>query len=304
MRAPLINPYHLITFYFVAKENSFTVAANNLCISQPAVSMQVKALERQFGVKLIHVKKKRVYLTAEGEALLPQAEGVYHSSIAAERLLLHHGESGCLRIGIATALTLHLFPLVERFRDRYPSARVTLREGTSLRLVEELLDFKHDLCLVASSGQPRKNLKVFHARQTEKMVLVASPESPIAQKNEVGWKDLEHYPLILHGEGSVARKRMLEQLEKRGLRPRIATEIDNISGMKRLIQQDKGVGLMYLPNVKDEVADDTLAILPFDCGEVQLGIDVVMRREAEIVAPCAAFLGLVEEHFGEDMEET
>ncbi|MDF1555943.1 MAG: LysR family transcriptional regulator substrate-binding protein [Deferrisomatales bacterium] len=120
----------------------------------------------------------------------------------------------------------------------------------------------------------------------------------------MGWKDLEHYPLILHREGAVARKRLLEPLEKRGLQPRIAAEIDNISGMKRWIQQGKDVGLMYLPNVKDEVADDTLAILPFDCGEVQLGIDVVIRREAEMVAPCAAFLALVEEHFGDDMGGT
>jgi DNA-binding transcriptional LysR family regulator len=120
MRAPLINPYRLITFYFVAREKSFTAAASNLCITQPAVSMQIKALEQQFGVKLIHVKKKRVHLTEEGELLLEQAAGVYHSSIAAERLLLHHGESGGLRIGVATALTLHLFPLVERVIDPHP----------------------------------------------------------------------------------------------------------------------------------------------------------------------------------------
>lgn len=70
-----LNLYHLITFYFVASEKSFSVAAEKLFLSEPAVSLHIKSLERCTGVKLLDVRRKRVYLTKAGGDPFPVCRG-------------------------------------------------------------------------------------------------------------------------------------------------------------------------------------------------------------------------------------
>lgn len=297
MRPPQINLSQLVTFYFVAKHQSFTLASEQLCITQPAVSTQLKSLEKQFGVKLIDVRRKKATLTREGELLFEYAEAIYHAAMRAERLLQQRGEDRQIRIGISAALTLYLLHLIDRFEELHPTVRVKVREGPSLRIVEELLDDKHDLCVVGALAEVRGKLDAYHLRQTERMVLVAAPDDPLAQLNQVRWEHLDRYPLILHCEGSVARKVILKEFQKRGIEANIVSEIDNIEGMRQLIRKGKGIGLMFLPNVREDIANRKLKILPFDSGDVQMGIDVLVRRGRAVPPPCKAFISLLEEHF-------
>ncbi|GAB4265816.1 MAG: selenium metabolism-associated LysR family transcriptional regulator [Deferrisomatales bacterium] len=293
MQAPRIHVSQLITFYFVARDRSITSASEALCLTQPAVSKQIKALEEQFGVKLIHVVRRRVVLTEEGERLFPHAEAACRAALGAERLLRFYGGGGVLRIGVAAALTLYLVRAIDRFKERYPSVRVTVREGPSLEVVRELRDFRHDLCLVASLREPAPDLDVHHVRLTEQVVFVSAPGNPLAKRRQVGWEDLEERPLILQGEGSMARKLVLEEFRKRHLSPRIAAEIDNVAGMKELVAQGKGIAPMTRPNVAEELARGTLVALPLDPGEAGLGIDVVLRRTADRSPLCDEFLDLL-----------
>lgn len=302
MKVPRINLDHLVTFFVVATETSFTVAAERLCISQPAVTMQVRALEECYGVKLIRVKKKRVHLTAEAELLLPLAEQVYHAAARAEELLEHHGRAKVLRIGVAPALAPYASPVIELFTEFHPSVRVVVREGSSLALLGELLDFRHDLCFVAAVGDGATDLKVHHLWHEEPMMLVAAPGNPLAEKSEVTWADLDGCPLILRGEGSVARKKILEEFSKRGLQPNIAAEVDSIAYIKQLIARRGAVALMFSPNVEEDLAKHTLHALPWQGGDIRVGVDVVLRRDADPSPSRSAFLGLMKKHFGDDFD--
>jgi DNA-binding transcriptional LysR family regulator len=300
MRLPRINLDQLVTFYFVATEKSFTAAAEKLCVSQPAVTMQMRSLEENHGVKLVHVKRKRVQLTPEGEMLLACAQEVYRGALRAEELLAHHGRARMLRVGVASALATYLFPAVDVFAQLYPTVRVVVREGPSLTLLEELRDFKHDLCFVAAVDEGAGDLDSYHLRHAERMMLVAARSSCLAEKAEVGWEDLDGCPLILHGEGSVARRLILEEFGKRGLRPNIAAEVDNIAYIKQMIERGGGVALMFAPNVEEEVEQHKLEALPWTGGDLRIGIDVVVRREAEPSPARSAFFTVLKKHFGED----
>ena len=103
-KPPKVSPDHLITYYFVAEGKSFKLAADLLSLSQPTVLLHIKALEAGFGVKLIHVKKKRVILTEAGETLLPYAKELYQQTKHAEMCLQTFREE-MLRIGIALTLS-------------------------------------------------------------------------------------------------------------------------------------------------------------------------------------------------------
>jgi DNA-binding transcriptional LysR family regulator len=130
------------------------------------------------------------------------------------------------------------------------------------------------------------------------MVLVASPEDVLARKRSVTWKELEGYPLILLGEGSAARDRILNEFEKRGLSPHIAADIDSVEGMKQLIAKGKGVGLMFPPNVSQEISVGKLTSVPLEGGDVKIDIDVVIHREVSLSPPAERFLALIRKHFG------
>jgi DNA-binding transcriptional LysR family regulator len=297
MKLAQINVQQLISFYHVAKEGSFSIASEKLFVTQPAVTQQIKALETQFGVKLINVKRKRVHLTQAGLKLVSYAEEVVNHVVAAEAFLNTYRLNN-LHLGVATTLMRFLTPIIDKFKELHPSVRVSLREGPSLTLIESMLDFKFDVCLVGTLQEINKKLRVTRFPEVEKMVLVANPDYLLGKKSHVSWEELATYPLILQSEGSTARAMMLKHFTERNLIPLIGAEVDNIECAKELARQKKGLALMFLPNVREELAQESLAIIPITDGEITLGIDIVQNEEMTMSPVIEAFLGVIQEHFG------
>lgn len=296
MRLPHINPQHIITFYFVAKETSFSLASEKLCITQSAVTQQIRALELQFKVKLVNVKRKRVYLTKAGEHLIGLAEQFLNQTMMIEDYLKSYTINN-LHLGIARSLTRYLTEIIEQFSELHPSVRVTVREGPSNVLAEELLDFQHDICLVGTLAQPNERLRVFRVPHVEKLIFVAGAACPLVAGQTAEWKDLARYPLILQSEGSLGRKTVLDQFKDRGLEPIIGTETDNVEWAKDLVRQGKGIALMFLPNVKEELERGILKILPIADSEVTYDIDILLNREIPQSPVMESFLGVIRERF-------
>lgn len=293
MISPSVNLNQLITFYFVAKCQSITQAADQLYITQPAVSMQIKALEAYLGVKLHHFKNRKVYLTEHGQQLLEKVENLYRATMEIEQLFGLASASGAFSIGMAGSIAMHFFPLVEKFKELHHPLRVAVRDGPSLRIIGEILDFKLDVGIVARLEEVPKELLVHRVVNRERMVLVSQPGRFAGFKRELTWSDLEGQPLIVHCEGSVVRKNVLAGFANRGVTPTIAAEVDNIEYMKRLVQQGVGSAFMFFPNVRSEAALNLLEVVPFSFGEVCLGVDVVMRKEQETNPLCEDFLTLI-----------
>jgi DNA-binding transcriptional LysR family regulator len=296
MKPPQINVQQLVSFYFVAKENSFSVASEKLCITQPAVTQQIKGLEERFGVKLINVKRKRVHLTKAGDRLVKYAEEIVNHVMMAENLLKSY-RVNYLHIGTATTLTLYLTPIIDTFKELFSSVMVSVREGPTQTLIEDLLDFEFDICLVATLQTVNKKLHVTRIPGVESMVLVASPDYPLVRKPEVKWEDLADYPLIIQSEGSVARETILEHFRSRNLAPMIGAEVDNVECAKQLARQKKGVALLFFPYIREDVALGKLTIIPVTDGEIKLGIDIVTHQEMPASPVLKAFMGLIQKHF-------
>lgn len=296
MKLPQINVQHLISFYFVAKEKSFSAASDKLFVTQPAVTQQIKALESQFAVKLVNVKKKRVYLTKAGERLLNYAEVIVNHVAMAENFLKSYRINN-LRVGVATTITVYLTPIIDKFKEMFPTVTVLVREGPSFEIVEDLIDFKYDICLTGTLPRIDKKLRVMRIPEMEKLVLVANPDFPLAKLPCVRWEDLVKYPLILQCEGSTAREAILHHFETRSLVPTIGAEVDNVECGKQLALQNKGLALMFYPYITEEVAQGRLVIIPVADDEIRLGIDVVTNQEAPASPLLKAFIDVIEKHF-------
>jgi DNA-binding transcriptional LysR family regulator len=296
LRPTRINISQLITFYFVGKEGNFSTAAERLCVTQPAVTKQIRALQNQFAVKLVQVKKRKVHLTEAGRKLLGYAEEIYYSAIKAESFL-QADRNDNFRVGISSSLTACLTPILDKFKKLNPSTLLSVKEGGSVQIVEELLDFQHDLCIVVSLFKVSGDVQVFRIPEIEEMVVVTSPDGPLSTKKHLTWSDLRAFPLILHRQGSIVRQLILDRFRERNIEVCQAANIDSIDYMKRLVQEGQGVALMLPSSVKEEVAAKRLKILPIAEGDFKLGIDVVIQKGMRLSPACKAFLGVLEAHF-------
>lgn len=293
-----VNPQHIITFYYVGAEKSFSTASDKLCITEPAVHQQIKALELQFGVKLIYVKKKRACLTKTGEKLFAYAEEFFNQAVIAENFLKGYTLNN-LHIAIASSLLLYFMPIIDKFKELHPQVQVIIQEGPSLILGEELLEYKHDICLIGSFNRFEK-LSVFRIPQVEEMVFIASPQHPLSKAREVTWEDIARWPLIIQRDGSMAREILNQHFRERGLKPSIGTEVGNPECIKGLAREMRGVALVFSPSVQDDAALGRLKIIPLVDGPIKLDIDVLMNRELAMSPVAAAFLKVIREYFHYD----
>jgi DNA-binding transcriptional LysR family regulator len=290
-----INPQHIISFYLVGLEKSFSTASERLCISEPAVHQQIKALELQFGVKLFYVKKKRACLTKTGEKLFTYAEEFFNRATVTENFLKGYTLNN-LHIAIASSLLLYLMPIIDKFKESHPNVQVSIHEGPSMVLGEELFDFKHDICLIGALDKFEK-LRVLRLPQVEEMVFVASPQHPLAKGAEVTWEDIARWPLILQREGSMAREILDQHFRVRGLKPTIGTEVGNPECIKGLAREMRGIALMFLPSVREDDALGRLKIIRLKDEPIKLDVDVLMNREIAMSPVAEAFLKTIREYF-------
>ncbi len=297
MKPPRLNLYHLMVFYFVAREKSFSAASEKLFLSQPAVTLHVKALERNARVKLLDVRRKRVYLTKAGEALFQYAEGIYEQVRNAERFLENLRESG-LRIGAAVTFSALIGSVASRFEELFPNVKLRIKNAPSYQIVEELIDLQHDVAIVVNLNYRTRKLRAMRVSEGEKLVLVTSPSSPIFLKKELKLADLRGYPLLLPPEKSATREILLRRFEAEGseVKPSILVETDYLECAKRLAEEGKGIALMHITNVEDEVAQGRLRIVPL-VDELTVGASVLVRRDVPLPSAGSRFISLVKETF-------
>src|ERR1700761_3382458 len=191
-----MDPRRVLTFRAVAHERSFSRAARQLALSQPSVSNQVAALEREIGVRLLERRPGGLRLTAEGEILLEHADAIADRFGLAEKQLAEaaDGQRTRLRIGaLPSALAGFVPAAIARVRDLHPETRVTIDEGTSEELANRLASGELDLAIAyQDTTWPRAEppgIKRHHLLHEEFMVAMA-PDHPCAAQREVDLADL------------------------------------------------------------------------------------------------------------------
>jgi DNA-binding transcriptional LysR family regulator len=290
-KPPKVSPDHLITFYFVAEGKSFKLASDLLYLSQPTVLLHIKTLETGFGVKLIHVKKKRVTLTEAGEALFPYAKELYQQTQRAEMCLQNFREE-MLRIGVALTLLATVTTVAGIFKELFPLIKVKIREGPTYQIIEETSNLLHDLAIVADLDYGIPELEAIEVSRGHKMLFVASPADPLSLEAELDLTALNGHPLILPAEKSGSRAILLELLEEHKIEPVILAEVDNVESAKSLVKMGQGVALLLEDNVIDELRDGKLKALHFK-EEISIGINVLVHKDNPLRPMGTKFVSLL-----------
>jgi len=292
-----MNLNQLKAFYSVIKTGTFSKAAEELCVTEPAVFIQVRSLERYLGFTLLDRFGKELRPTEIGKLLYGYAEKIFTLVDEASKAVkeLQDLKKGSLRLGATKALAQYLMPfIVSSFQDRNPNITVHLDEGSSQKLVEGILQHRFELAIVARVPYPdRINVIPF---SSDEIVLVVSPLSKFAKKKSVSMQELAEEPVICTDAGSATKLSIWTEFEKRGLKPSAMIEAGNTEFIKKLVKNDKGYSLLASLCVRDEIQKGELATLALDEGKFLMEIDVIHLKGKTLSPAASTFLHFLQAH--------
>jgi DNA-binding transcriptional LysR family regulator len=242
-----LNLDHLETFAHVIDLGSFSAAASRLRLSQPAVSLQVKHLERQMGVRLIERVGRRALPTAAGDELLGHARRIDTTVAAALEAMARHakGTVGRVRVGTgATACIYFLPPILRRLRAKFPSLDIVVSTGNTPDILKSIEDNAIDVGLVTLPAPGR----IFDVKPIveDEFVAIAAANA-LLPASRVTPSDLGRLPIVLYESGAHTRLLIDQWAMRAGHTLTPVMELGNVEAIKELV--GAGLGCSVVPGM-------------------------------------------------------
>jgi DNA-binding transcriptional LysR family regulator len=285
--------HQLRSFCEIARERSFTRAAARLALTQPAISLQMKALEEELGELLLVRHRTRLRLTPAGELLYQHAQVVLASLEAARADItaFRHGLRGHIALATSDTNSAYILPEVLRqFRECYPQVRIDIRDKMSSQVLQLVVDHEVDFGLATL---PLLHPQVTTERLfTREDVVICPPDSPLARESVVSLAQVSPYPLLALSRGSMSRQLLEAAFQQAGVPMQVAMNLGSIEVMKRFVAI--GLGLAIVPRVAvvNEVRAGQVVAVPIHGLPVR-EIGLVERTGKRRSAAATAFLQLL-----------
>jgi LysR family transcriptional regulator, low CO2-responsive transcriptional regulator len=251
----------LKVFESVARHLNHTRAAEELFLTQPAVSMQVRQLEESLGVALFEQLGKRIHLTEAGREVLGYARTVTQQLDELENVLNHLKGlgGGKLRISVATTANYYIPTLLGTFSRRYPDVTISLDVTNRESLLQQLSENTVDLVIM---GQPPAELDAeAEAFMENPLVIVAPPDHPLAREQHISLERLQDEVFLVREPGSGTRSAMERFFAERGMHLKTGMEVGSNEAIKQSVQAGLGLGLLSRATIEQELALDRLVVL-------------------------------------------
>jgi DNA-binding transcriptional LysR family regulator len=282
-------------FVAVAEEGQFTRAAARVLVAQPAVSAQIRRLERELGEPLFHRHARAVSLTEAGEALLPHARAALaaadrgRDAIASLRGVLQ----GRLRIGVSGPVDHRLAETLGDFHRAHPAIEITLSSEHHETLLAALAAGDIEAGVVGAGVQPLPPQVRARVVAAEPLVLAVPRGHLLSRRKTITLEELRDEPLITLVRGSGLRTVLENACQEAGFNPRIDAETGELGSLVELAGE--GLGVAVVPRSAVEGAD--LAVVRITRPSLQRR--TALAWNAASISPAGrAFLGLADRHFG------
>lgn len=234
----------LRAFHYVATCGGFSRAAEELLLTQPAISDQVRKLEDEYDVLLFNRMRKQVTLTDAGEQLLQVTRRLFdceqqaHDFLSESRAL----QSGNLRIVADSAH--HLLHILAAFRKRYPGVRISVRAGNTETVVSSLYSYEADIGILGE----RPTLKNFAHELLGSSPIIAfvAANHPLATARHLTFAELAGHPLVLRERGSKTRTKLEMAAKAEGVELRPTIEAEGREAVREIVASGVGIGFVSL----------------------------------------------------------
>jgi LysR family transcriptional regulator, low CO2-responsive transcriptional regulator len=277
----------LRVFTEVARHLSFSRAAEQLHLTPPAVTMQVKELEGHVGMPLFERQGKQVQLTMAGEYFLVYAKRLISTLKDADNVMARFKrvETGVLTIGLLSTAGYFLPALLAKFQSEHPGVDVRLDVTRDItKLVDRLHSNEIDLAVM---GHPPKEYALrAEAFGRHPMVFICPPGHPLLGVGHPPVMALVNHPLIARELGAEVRSAMDAYLREQRLAPRIAMEIPSNETIKASVMAGLGVGFISLHAAAAEVRAGQLHIVDFEHTPIYRTWNLV-REASKVLSPAA-----------------
>jgi LysR family transcriptional regulator, low CO2-responsive transcriptional regulator len=280
-------------FEAVARHLSFSRAAEELHLSQPAVSMQVKGIEVILGLPLTEQLGKKIFLTEAGREVLHASRAITArlDDLQANLAQLQGIDSGRLNLAVTSTVNAVATGILVRFRGRHPGVSIHLGVSNRESVLEQLAANRIDIAIM---GQVPDGLELEATRFMDNpLVAIAPPDHPLAGQATISVEGLAAEPFLVREAGSGTRAAMTRFFAEKGLELRSSMEMSSNEAIKQAVQAGLGLGILSLQTLEMELALKRLAVLNVEGFPIMRHWYVVHRADKRLSPAAQAFKDFV-----------
>lgn len=258
--------FRLRVFHTVAKRLSFTKAAEELYISQPAVTKHIHELEQQLGMALFERIGNRIKLTRAGQLVMHHAEIIFtdYRNLEYEINQLKHTQGGLLAIGASTTIAQYLIPpLLAKFNQRYPDVKTSLTSGNTEQIEQAL--FEKSILLGIIEGSSKNPLLKYVEFARDEIVLIGNPKHSYGNGEPLSAAELRNIPLLMREHGSGTLEVITDELKRLKLKItdlNVAMYMGSTESIKSYLHHSSCAAFISLQAVQREVEAGEFVVLP------------------------------------------
>ncbi|HUW26600.1 MAG TPA: LysR substrate-binding domain-containing protein [Gallionella sp.] len=279
----------LQVFERVASHLNYSRAAEELYLSQPAVSMQIKQLEANIGLPLFEQMGKKIFLTEAGRELLQYSRNIAQQLAEMEVVFdeIKGLEQGKLTLSVVNTANYFMPQLLSKFCRQHPNIQANLQVANRDAVLKQLADNSTDLAVM---GQPPDGLDISAGSfMNNPLVVIAAPDHPLAKLKRVKFAQLAQETFLSREKGSGTRSAMERIFAEHHIQPRISMEMETNEAIKQAVQAGMGLGILSQHSIELELETKRLAILNVENFPLLRHWFVAHRSNKRLSSAAAAF---------------
>ncbi|MBI5409674.1 MAG: LysR family transcriptional regulator [Nitrospirae bacterium] len=292
-----MDDHKLKVFCIVAETKSFSRASEIIRLTQPAVSLQIQALEEMYGTKLFNRSGCVITLTQAGEMLYKYAKEINSLYEAAEKEIggITGLVKGVITVGASSTIGNYVLPsVISDFKRRFPKVGVHLHVGNTKAVIDYLNAGSVDIGLV--EGDVNKQKLLLEKLIPDEMVLIMSPYHHLAKKASVSIMELSKEPIIFREEGSGTREAIEKYLTKHGITQqnlKISLIMGSTESIKSAVEEGLGIAIMSKWAARKECRYGSLKTAVFKEEKFVRDFALVFRKSKEPSHTVEQFMGFL-----------
>ncbi len=287
----------LRTFQTVARLNSFSRAAEELHLTQPAVSTQVSALETALKVKLFERMGKKIVLTEPGQVVLSCAEDIHLRIGRMQREMEDLGalNAGHLHVGASLLVGVYLLPeMLVRFQQKYPGVELAVRVEPARQIVDLVLRNELDVGIIGEGTPVTDERLAVKPILRDELIVIVPPKHPLAEAGSISSSELSGLPFVLPAKDSASGHNIHEQITAEGITLHSVMELGNVGAVKRAVEAGMGVSIVSRYAVLRELQDGHLKSLKVTGVTFERQLSLVWHHGKPFSKLTTAFINFVQ----------